>query len=72
MIMDEPTNGLDTEHRMELVKVLAQLSKARKLNSELPLQLIIITHDREIFENADVDNIYKFHIIGDETRIEKM
>jgi len=72
MIMDEPTNGLDTEHRMELVKVLTQLSKARKLNSESPLQLIIITHDREIFENADVDNIYKFHLVGDETRIEKM
>ena len=70
MIMDEPTNYLDAEHKAELVNVLTQLSEVKKLDSEAPLQLLIITHDTEIFENTSIDNIYRFSKIGDETRIE--
>ena len=70
MIMDEPTNFLDAEHKIELVNVLTQLSSMKKLDSETPLQLLIITHDTEIFENAEIDNIYRFSKVGDETRIE--
>ena len=69
MIMDEPTNSLDAEHKIELVNVLTQLSSMKKLDSETPLQLLIITHDTEIFENAEIDNIYRFSKVGDETRI---
>ena len=70
MIMDEPTNYLDAEHKAELVNVLTQLSEVKKLDSEAPLQLLIITHDTEIFENTSIDNIYRFSKIGDETKIE--
>jgi len=70
MIMDEPTNYLDAEHKAELVNVLTQLSEMKKLDSEAPLQLLIITHDTEIFENTSIDNIYRFSKIGDETKIE--
>ena len=70
MIMDEPTNFLDAEHKAELVNVLTQLSEVKKLDSEAPLQLLIVTHDTEIFENTSIDNIYRFSKIGDETRIE--
>ena len=70
MIMDEPTNYLDAEHKEELVNVLTQLAEVKKLDSEAPLQLLIITHDTEIFENTSIDNIYRFSKIGDETRIE--
>ena len=70
MIMDEPTNYLDAEHKAELVNVLTQLSEVKKLDSENPLQLLIITHDTEIFENTSIDNIYRFSKVGDETKIE--
>ena len=70
MIMDEPTNFLDAEHKAELVNVLTQLSEVKKLDSEAPLQLLIVTHDTEIFENTSIDNIYRFSKVGDETRIE--
>ena len=70
MIMDEPTNYLDAEHKAELVNVLTQLAEVKKLDSEAPLQLLIITHDTEIFENTSIDNIYRFSKVGDETRIE--
>ena len=70
MIMDEPTNYLDAEHKAELVNVLTQLAEVKKLDSEAPLQLLIITHDTEIFENTSIDNIYRFSKNGDETRIE--
>ena len=70
MIMDEPTNYLDAEHKAELVNVLTQLSEVKKLDSEAPLQLLIITHDTEIFENTSIDNIYRFSKVGDETKID--
>ena len=69
MILDEPTSYLDSEHRLELVNVLSQLSGLKRLDSDKPLQLLIITHDAEIFENSMIDNIYKFSKIGDETKI---
>ncbi len=70
MIMDEPTNYLDAEHKEELVNVLTQLAEVKKLDSENQLQLLIITHDTEIFENTSIDNIYRFSKVGDETKIE--
>ncbi len=58
MILDEPTTHLDAEHKKSLVDVLSQLSNIT--NVEKPMQFIIITHDSEIFENSNVERIYKF------------
>ena len=58
MILDEPTTHLDTERKKSLVDVLSQLSRIEK--SQLPMQFLIITHDAEIFENSNVEQIYKF------------
>ena len=50
MLLDEPTVHLDEERRRDLVKVL------RKVFSEKGIipQLIIVTHDRELEDAADV------------------
>ena len=58
MILDEPTTHLDAERKKSLVGVLSQLSNIS--NSETPMQFIIITHDAEIFEDSNVERIYKF------------
>ena len=58
MILDEPTTHLDAERKKSLVGVLSQLSNIS--NSESPMQFIIITHDAEIFEDSNVERIYKF------------
>jgi len=41
-----------------LVRVLSQLSEIS--NSQSPMQFLIITHDAEIFEDSNVEQIYKF------------
>ncbi|QUC65028.1 SMC family ATPase [Nitrosopumilus sp. K4] len=58
MILDEPTTHLDAERKKSLVGVLSQLSNIA--NSGTPMQFIIITHDAEIFEDSNVERIYKF------------
>lgn len=58
MILDEPTTHLDAERRKALVNVLSQLSDVS--NSRSKMQFIIITHDSEIFEDSNVERIYKF------------
>ena len=58
MILDEPTTHLDAEHKKSLVSVLSQLSNITNVGK--PMQFIIITHDAEIFEDSDIEKIYKF------------
>jgi len=58
VILDEPTIHLDAERKKFLVGVLSQLSNIE--NSGTPMQFIIITHDAEIFEDSNVERIYKF------------
>ncbi|MCV0412764.1 SMC family ATPase [Nitrosarchaeum sp.] len=58
MILDEPTTHLDAEHKRALVGVLSQLSDIANIGK--PMQFIIITHDSEIFEDSNVEKIYKF------------
>ena len=58
MILDEPTTHLDNERKKSLVRVLSQLSEIS--NSQAPMQFLIITHDAEIFEDSNVEQIYKF------------
>lgn len=58
MILDEPTTHLDAERKKALVGVLSQLSDITNVGK--PMQFIIITHDAEIFEDSNVEKIYKF------------
>jgi len=58
MILDEPTTHLDVERKKSLVRVLSQLTEIS--NSQTPMQFLIITHDAEIFEDSNVEQIYKF------------
>ncbi|NOS62045.1 MAG: AAA family ATPase, partial [Nitrosarchaeum sp.] len=58
MILDEPTTHLDAERKKSLVDVLSQLSDITNVGK--PMQFIIITHDSEIFEDSNVERIYKF------------
>ncbi len=67
VILDEPTTHLDSERRKSLVHVLSQLSDIQ--NSASQLQLIIITHDAEIFEDSSVEKIYKFESSQDGTKV---
>jgi DNA repair protein SbcC/Rad50 len=57
IVLDEPTTNLDEERRRSFVKIISDVfSKGMS-----PLaQMIIITHDEEIFENSEVEQVYKF------------
>ncbi len=67
MILDEPTTHLDVERKKSLVRVLSQLSEIS--NSQAPMQFLIITHDEEIFENSNVEHIYKFESNEEGTKV---
>lgn len=67
MILDEPTTHLDAERRKALVEVLSQLSNLT--NSQYPMQFIIITHESEIFEDSNVEQIYKFESTELESKV---
>jgi len=57
IILDEPTTNLDEERRRSFVKIISNVfSKGMSPLS----QMIIITHDEEIFENSEVEQVYKF------------
>ena len=57
IILDEPTTNLDEERRRSFVKIISDVfSKGMSPLS----QMIIITHDEEIFENSEVEQVYKF------------
>jgi exonuclease SbcC len=57
VILDEPTIHLDDERRKSLVKII---SEAFREGLGPISQTVIITHDAEIFEDSDVDTIYRF------------
>jgi exonuclease SbcC len=57
VILDEPTIHLDEERRKSLVRIISDSFK----EGLGPLsQIIIITHDAEIFEDSEVDGVYRF------------
>ncbi len=61
VILDEPTAYLDAEKKSALVNAITQRPKSQN-NSQI--QLVIISHDREIFENTAVENVYSFEPDG--------
>lgn len=67
MILDEPTTHLDADRRKALVSVLSQLSNIS--NTGIPMQFIIITHDSEIFEDSNVERIYRFESTESGTKV---
>ena len=57
IILDEPTIHLDVERRKSLVRIISDSFK----EGLGPLsQIIIITHDAEIFEDSEVEGVYRF------------
>jgi len=57
IILDEPTTNLDEERRRSFVNIISNVFS----KGVGPLsQIIIITHDEEIFENSEIEQIYKF------------
>ena len=62
--MDEPTNYLDEERRKAFVDLVRTIAQSIK-------QLIIITHDREIFENESVNAIFNFEKLNGISRVTK-
>jgi DNA repair protein SbcC/Rad50 len=57
IILDEPTTHLDVEKRKSLVRIISD-SFREGLG---PLsQIIVITHDAEIFEDSEVEGVYRF------------
>ncbi len=69
IILDEPTTHLDEERRRSLVRIITEAFRA----GLGPLsQIIIITHDSEIFEDADVDCVYKFAMTTDGTQVSRI
>jgi exonuclease SbcC len=67
MILDEPTVFLDEERRSSLINIVSSFS-----GGSGPIrQLIIITHDREVFENSTVDAVFTFEKKNDITVVTK-
>ncbi|MEM3185252.1 MAG: SMC family ATPase [Conexivisphaerales archaeon] len=67
IVFDEPTTHLDEERRRSLVRLISDIV-SREGNSMLN-QIIIITHDEEIFENSEVAMIYKFDKTSEGTKV---
>src|SRR5439155_12370241 len=62
VILDEPTTHLDEERRKALVKII---SEAFREGAGPLAQLIIITHDSDIFEDSTVDQVFRFAMTAD-------
>jgi exonuclease SbcC len=57
VILDEPTTHLDEERRKALVRII---SEAFREGAGPLAQLVIITHDSDIFEDSEVDQVFRF------------
>jgi len=58
MILDEPTASLDRTHCEKFVDIIQDLTQ--HMNQNQNFQLIIITHDEEIWDDAQISTLYKF------------
>jgi exonuclease SbcC len=66
IILDEPTTHLDEERRKALVKII---SEAFREGAGPLSQLVIITHDSDIFEDSEVDRVYRFAMTAEGSRV---
>jgi exonuclease SbcC len=60
IILDEPTNYLDSDRRKSLVELISRLNRAQEERLTPLNQIIIITHDEDVFEGSEVNAIFKF------------
>ncbi len=68
VILDEPTTHLDEERRKALVKIMSEAFR----EGAGPLdQLIIITHDSDIFEDSEVDQVFRFVMTAEGSHVSK-
>jgi exonuclease SbcC len=67
--LDEPTTHLDEERKRSLVRLVTEFNSDEKRASLN--QIIVITHDREIFEDSEVNAVFQFQKIGDITNVTK-
>jgi exonuclease SbcC len=66
VILDEPTTHLDEDRRKALVRIISEAFR----EGVGPLaQLIIITHDSDIFEDAEVDQVVRFAMTSEGSRV---
>ncbi|AIC15933.1 AAA family ATPase [Nitrososphaera viennensis] len=66
VILDEPTTHLDEERRKALVRII---SEAFREGAGPLAQMIIITHDADIFEDSEVDAVFRFSMTADGSRV---
>jgi len=66
IILDEPTTHLDEDRRKALVRII---SEAFREGSGPLAQLIIITHDSEIFEDSEVDQVFRFTMTAEGSKV---
>lgn len=64
IILDEPTNYLDEERKKAFVDLVQGMGQTVK-------QLVIITHDSEIFERESINAAFTFEKVAEETRVAK-
>ena len=65
VILDEPTIHLDPERRAAMVDIVSGLGA-----EDSPIkQTVIISHDSDIFEEADVDVVYRFEKTPEGTKV---
>lgn len=66
VILDEPTTHLDEERRKALVRIISEAFG----EGVGPLaQMVIITHDSDIFEDSEVDAVFRFTMTTEGTRV---
>ncbi|MEM0123104.1 MAG: SMC family ATPase [Conexivisphaerales archaeon] len=68
IILDEPTVYLDEERKRSLVNIISGFNAG----AQGMKQMVIITHDKEIFENSTVDAMFQFEKLNGITRVEKI
>lgn len=66
VILDEPTTHLDEERRKALVRII---SDAFREGAGPLAQLVIITHDADIFEDSEVDAVFRFSMTSDGSQV---
>lgn len=66
VILDEPTTHLDEERRKALVRII---SEAFREGAGPLAQMIIITHDSDIFEDSEVDRVFRFAMTSDGSHV---
>lgn len=66
VILDEPTTHLDEERRRALVRIV---SDAFREGAGPLAQLVIITHDADIFEDSEVDAVFRFSMTTEGTKV---